>query len=218
MRRPWLSVISPDRTFPKCGCRAPSEYLPAVRLQERGFDLPRLGLGDRPPARGREVASVGCGLRLQDAVHRGDQVDELVDRPFACLRRDLGVDAHPFELVEDGVLALLFPVVEEHVLEELRELGVRSDTLGVVELREQLDIQRQRQHRPCALAEHGMGDRVGADVEAITVRQDVADHAVDPAEQRLVLQLLVAESHQRLERHLIPEPVVMAQFQNLWRR
>jgi len=56
-----------------------------------------------------------------------------------------------------------------------------------VELSEQLDIQRQCQHRPCTLAEHSLSDGVGIDIEAITVGQNVADHRVDAAEQRLVL-------------------------------
>ena len=216
MRWPWFSVIRLDSTFPNCGCcGARVDVLPAVGLEECGLDRPRLGLVDRAAARRREVARVGLGLRLQDAVHRGDQLDELVDRPVALLRRQSGVVAHPLELVEDRVLAFLLPVVEEHVLEQLGELGVGLDALAVVELGEQLDVQRQRQHRPGALAEHGAGDVVGVDVEAVAVGQHVADHRVDAAEQRLVLQLLVAEPHQRLERNLVAEPVVVAQFEHL---
>ena len=89
------------------------------------------------------------------------------------------------------------------------------DALAIMELREQLDVQRQRQHRPRALAEHGVGDAVGVDVEAIAVGQHLADHRVDAAEQRLVFQLLVAEPDQRLERNLVAEPVILAQFQDL---
>ena len=55
------------------------------------------------------------------------------------------------------------------------------------------------QHRPRVLREHGMGDAVGVDVEAIAGGQNVADHRVDAAEQRLMLELLVAESNQRPE-------------------
>ena len=106
-------------------------------------------------------------------------------------------------------------MIEEHVLEQLGEFGVGIDALAIVELREQLDIQRQCQHRPCTLAEHGMGDGVGVDVEAIAVGQNVAEHRLDAAEQRLVLQLLVAEPDQRLERDLVAEPVIVAQFKDL---
>ena len=71
---------------------------------------------------------------------------------------------------------------------------------AIVELCEKLDIERQGQHRPCALPEHGMADAIGVDVEAIAVGQNLADHRVDAAEQRLMLQLLIAEPDQRLER------------------
>ena len=126
-----------------------------------------------------------------------------------------GVVAHPLEFVEDRVLAFLLPVIEEHVLEQFGEFGVGFDALAIVELSEQLDVQRQCQHRPGALAEHGAGDGVGVDVEAIAVGQHIADHRVDAAEQRLVLQLLVAEPNQRLERNLVAEPVIVAQFEDL---
>jgi hypothetical protein len=84
-----------------------------------------------------------------------------------------------------------------------------------VELSEQLDVQRQRQHRPRALAEHGVSDSVGVDIKAIAVRQNLADHRVDATEKGLVLQLLVAKPNQRLERNLVTEPVIVAQLQHL---
>ena len=65
------------------------------------------------------------------------------------------------------------------------------------------------------LAEHRAGDVVGIDVEAIAIRQDLADHRLDAAEQLLVLQLLVAEAHQRLERDLVAQPVFVAELQHL---
>src|SRR6188474_2044240 len=63
------------------------DVLPAVSLQECGLDRPRLRLVDRAAAVRREINGVGFGLALQDAVHRGDQLDELVDRLVAFLRR-----------------------------------------------------------------------------------------------------------------------------------
>ena len=60
-----------------------------------------------------------------------------------------------------------------------------------------------------------MADAIGVDVEAIAVGQNLADHRVDAAEQRLMLQLLIAEPDQRLERNLVAEPVIVAQFQDL---
>ena len=191
------------------------DVLPAVSIEERGLDRPHLGITNRTAASRDEVAGVGLGLRLEDAIHRADQLNEFVDRAVALLHREFGVVAHPLELVKDGVLAFLPPVIEEHVLEQLRELGVGIDALAVMELGEQFDVERQRQHRPGRLAKHGAGDAVGVDVEAITFRQHLADHCVDPAEQGLVLEFLVAKAHQRLERDLVAEPVIVAQLQNL---
>ena len=51
-----------------------------------------------------------------------------------------------------------------------------------MELGEQLDIQRQRQHRPGTFAKNGMADGVGIDVEAITGGQNIAGHRVDKTE------------------------------------
>ena len=87
------------------------------------------------------------------------------------------------------MLAFLLPVIEEYVLEQLGEFGVVFNALSIVQLSKQLDVKRQSQHRPCTLAEHRPGDCVGVDVEAIAVRQHLADHRVDAAEQSLVLQL-----------------------------
>ena len=95
--------------------------------------------------------------------------------------------AHPLQFIEDRVLAFLLPVEEEHVLEQVGEFGVGIDAPAIVELREQLDVQRQCQHRPRALAEHSMGDGVGVEIETIAFGQNIADHCVDAAEQRLVL-------------------------------
>ena len=64
-------------------------------------------------------------------------------------------------------------------------------------------------------AEHHAGDVVGIDVEAITVRQNLADHRLDAAKQLLVLQFLVAEPHQRLERDLVAEPMFVAELEDL---
>ena len=40
---------------------------------------------------------------------------------------------------------------------------------------------------------------------------------LDAAEQLLVLELLVAEAHERLERDLVAEPVVAAESRASWR-
>src|SRR6516165_2089982 len=150
MRWPWFSVIGkhlPELRMLGAGM----DVLPAVGLEKRGLDRPRLGLVDRAAALRYEVACVGPGLGLQDAIDRGYQLDEVVNRLVALFRRQSGVVAHQLKFVEDGVLAFLLPVIEEYVLEQLRELSVGFNALAIVELGEQLDIQRQRQHRPCAL-------------------------------------------------------------------
>ena len=60
-----------------------------------------------------------------------------------------------------------------------------------------------------------MGDGVRIDVKAIPKGQYIADHRVDAAEQRLVLQLLITEPNQRLERDLVAEPMIVAQLEDL---
>ena len=123
--------------------------------------------------------------------------------------------AFQFQLVELDVLALVLPVEEKHVLEQFRQLAIGLDTLAIVILYEELDMQRQHKHGPRALSEHGPCHLVGIDIEAIAGRQRLAHHRLDAAEQRLVLDLLVAEPHQRLERVLVAQPVVAADLELL---
>jgi AraC-like DNA-binding protein len=80
------------------------------------------------------------------------------------------------------VLALLPPVIEQDVLEQLGELGVRINVLAIVKLGKQLNVQRQCKHRPGALAEYSAGDAIGVDVEAIALGKHIADHGVDAAD------------------------------------
>src|SRR5436190_1457344 len=120
------------------------DVLPAVGFEESGLDRGCFRLADAAAAGRPEIARVRDRLRLQNAVDRGNQLDELIDRLVAFGARHTGVVTHPFDLVDDRVLALLLPMVEEDVLEQLGELIVGIDALAIVELREQLDIQRQR--------------------------------------------------------------------------
>src|SRR5262245_46726053 len=108
--------------------------LPSVGLEESGLDHPPLGIADGAAAFRRKVARVGFGLGLQNAIHRSHQLDEFVDSLVAFLRRELGVMTHPLELVQNCVLALLPPVIEEYVLEQLGELAVGLNAFAVVEL------------------------------------------------------------------------------------
>ena len=68
-----------------------------------------------------EVGRIRPGLHLQQAVDAADEFDQLADRRIARGRRERRVLAHPLELVEDGVLRLLLPVEQEHVLEQVRQ-------------------------------------------------------------------------------------------------
>src|SRR5260221_868242 len=132
MRWPWSSVIRLESTLPKCGCWAPEWMLPSVSPEERGLDCLRLGRVDRTAAFRCEVAGVGFDLKLQDAIHRGDQFHEVIDAPVALLRGQPGIVTYPLELVDDRVLAFLLPVLEEHVLEQLGEIGVGIDAPAIV--------------------------------------------------------------------------------------
>jgi hypothetical protein len=55
----------------------------------------------------------------------------------------------------------------------------------------------------------------GIDVEPIAVGHGRGDHRLDAPEQRLVLDLLVAEAHQRLERQLVAQRVLAADLEQL---
>ena len=55
----------------------------------------------------------------------------------------------------------------------------------------------------------------GSGTERVAGGHAGADHLLDAAEHLLVLDLLVAEAHQRLERGLVAEPVVAAHLEHL---
>ena len=104
---------------------------------------------------------------------------------------------------------------KEHVLEQFGQQRIGVDALTVMKLGKQLDIQRQRQHRPGTFAKNRTGDGIVVDVKPVTAGQNVTGHRVHEAEQSLVFQLLVAEPYQRLERDLIAEPMILAQLKDL---
>ena len=196
---------------------AREDVLPAVGLQEVPGDKIRFRLLHCPAAIHGEVGRIRLGLHLQDRIDRHHQLDELADPPLALLRGERCVVALQLELVEDRVLGLILPVEQEHILEKFRELVVGLDALPVVELHEQLDVQREHEHRPGALGEHGAGNRVGIDVEAIAGRHRLAHHRFDAPEQGLMLDLLVAEPHQGLQRVLVAQCVMPAHIDELGR-
>src|SRR5215813_2884353 len=110
------------------------DVLPAICSKEGGLDGPRLVSINCAPAIDSEVTCIGRSLRPQHSVNRSYQLNEVVDCPIAFRAGQPGVMPQQLEFVEDRVLALLFPMIEEYVFEQPGQLGVRIDTLAVVEL------------------------------------------------------------------------------------
>src|SRR6185437_14488477 len=98
--------------------RAREDVLPAIGLEELRRHAVGLLCRKRPPAMRGEIAGIGLGLRLEDAVDRRDEPDEVIDRAIALALRQRRVVAPQLELVEHDVLALVLPVEEEHILEK----------------------------------------------------------------------------------------------------
>ena len=65
--------------------------------------------------RQQKVVRVRDRLRLKNAVDGPDELDQVGDPLVALFRRELSIDLSPLELIEDGVLRLLFAVEEEYV-------------------------------------------------------------------------------------------------------
>jgi hypothetical protein len=80
---------------------------------------------------------------------------------------------------------------------------------------EELDVAGERQHGPGRLRQHDVRDLVGIGHARVTGRHLGSGQLLDAAEELLVLQLLVAEPHQALQRELVAEPVVARQLQHL---
>src|SRR5689334_17598879 len=129
-------------------CGARMDVLPAIGFEERALDGFRLNLIHIAAAARCEIPGIISRLYLKDTVDCSNQLDEIVDSRFTFLERETGITSLQLELVEDRVLALFLPVIEEDVLEQLGQLAIRIDAFTVVELCEQLDVQRQRKHCP----------------------------------------------------------------------
>ena len=82
---------------------------------------------------------------------------------------------------------------------------------------EQLDVARQRQHRPRGLRQHSGCNAVRVEDERVAGGHALGAHALDAAEQLLMLDLFVAEPHHRFQRVLIAQPVVAAHLEHLRR-
>src|SRR5215469_9249701 len=80
---------------------------------------------------------------------------------------------------------------------------------------EQLDHQRYSQHRPCGFRKHRRGHRVRLRQEVVSRWHFRRDHALDAAEQLLMLEFFITEANQRLQSDLVTGPVKFAQLKNL---
>jgi hypothetical protein len=121
----------------------------------------------------------------------------------------------PFQLVNHHVLALIPPMEQKHIPEQRAQLFARSDALLVVSLHEQLDVTREREHAPRALAEHVARDVVRVRHPGVTGRHARRDHGFHATEELLVLQLFAREAHESLKRSLIAQDVVARLVEHL---
>src|ERR1019366_2944074 len=71
------------------------------------------------------------------------------------------------------------------------------------------------QHGPGGFSEHNEGDVVGLRQKHVSRGHAFGDHMLNATKQLLVFDLLVGESHQRLEYRLIAEQLLAGELQNL---
>src|SRR5215831_20685851 len=83
-----------------------------------------------------------------------------------------------------------------------------------MELGEQLDVERERQHRPSALRKHCAGDVIWFCAKDVALGHRFPHHALDAPEQFLVLELLVAEAHKRFQSYLIARRVIATELED----
>src|SRR5690606_38192715 len=91
----------------------------------------------------------------------------------------------------------------------------RADAGAVVCEGEKLDAACERQNRPRAHAEHERCDVVRLRDERVAGGHALGNQQFDAAKQFLMLQFLVGETDQRLERRLVAEPVIATHFEHL---
>src|SRR5262245_10477674 len=125
---------------------AAHDVLPAIRTQHEIAQRALLGLREVALAEAQEVRAVHRSLRLHDAIHRTDEIDEVRHAPILLLRRRLRMHAPPLQLIENNVMALLHPVIPEDVAEHRRHLRIGVDAALVMTLHEQLDVTGKRKH------------------------------------------------------------------------
>src|SRR4051812_32708924 len=105
--------------------------------------------------------------------------------------------------------------MQKYVAPKLRETFVVLDAALVVDLREDLDVARERKYGPRRLAENEVRHVVRIRRELVPRRHARRGQRLDAPEQFLVLQLLVAETDERLQGELIREPMVLADLEHL---
>ena len=99
--------------------------LPAISIQNAGPEEIDLFGVEGSATRSSEVIHVRSALGLQNAVNVGNDPDEFGDRPVPFVRREFLVFPWPFQFIHDGVSRFLFPVKQEDILVQLREVLVR---------------------------------------------------------------------------------------------
>src|SRR5262245_32051267 len=100
------------------------DVLPAIGMQERGFQPRALASAHGTAASLGEVPRILAGLQLEQSVNGAYEIDEVF---YGCIARSciqLRVFAAPLQLVEDRMLRFFLPVEQEHVLPERIELAV----------------------------------------------------------------------------------------------
>ncbi len=113
------------------------------------------------------------------------------------------------------MLAFLEPVIAKDVAIEIRRLFVALDAFAIVNLREELDVAREREHGPGRFAQHAACDLGGIRDLGVAAQHFGADRALDAAEQLLVFELFVAEAHESFEHDLIAESLFGRELENL---
>jgi hypothetical protein len=103
-------------------------------------------------------------------------------------------------------------MIEKHIPEQFRELGIGLDALAKVVLHKYFNVKRKDHHSPARFSEHSASHPIGIDIEVVALGQDRTHHCIDAAEQSLVFELLIAKAHQGFKGVLIPKPMIAANF------
>ena len=86
---------------------------------------------------------------------------------------------------------------------------------SIVRLDEELDVAREREHRPGALAKHDARHLVRIRDHRVTVRHVCSHHLLQAPKQFLVLEFFSREADEPLERVLVAQDVTSRLVQHL---